>query len=149
MLHTILATLHFDVDVYPVFAAVAGGDLGEFIEEPLAEFGILDDLGEFLIEEGVAAVRARLVSVMSRAASTGPMVLMNIATPSWRISASLLGRVSWAGLPRRHCLLAMRGRSKKCQAASVILHISYKLEGESSRPFGQHKAPASTNKRLK
>jgi hypothetical protein len=38
---TLLATLHFDVDVHPVFAAVVGGDLDEFVEEPLAEFGIL------------------------------------------------------------------------------------------------------------
>lgn len=53
---TLLATLHFDVHVHPVFAAVVGGDLDEFVEEPLAEFGISDDLGEFLIKEGVAAV---------------------------------------------------------------------------------------------
>ncbi len=39
-----------------MFAAVVGGDLDEFVEEPLAEFGIFDNLGEFLIKEGVAAV---------------------------------------------------------------------------------------------
>ena len=53
---TFLATLHFDVDVHPVFAAVVGGNLDEFVEETLAEFGIFDDLGKFLIKEGVTAV---------------------------------------------------------------------------------------------
>ena len=48
--------IEYDVDVHPVFAAVVGGDLDEFVEETLAELGIFDDLGEFLVKEGIAAV---------------------------------------------------------------------------------------------
>jgi len=50
-----VAALDFDVDVDPLLAAVVGGDLDQFVDEAFAEFGVFDDLGEFLVEEGVAA----------------------------------------------------------------------------------------------
>ena len=37
----------------------------------------------------------------------------------------------------------------RTQATAVLLQFSYSRAGESSRPFGQHKAPISTNRSLK
>jgi hypothetical protein len=45
--------LDFDVDVDPLLASVARADLHETVHQAFAEFGILDDLGEFLVEEDV------------------------------------------------------------------------------------------------
>jgi hypothetical protein len=49
----VVSALGFDMDIDPVFAAVVGGHLDEFVDEPFAEFCIFDDLFKFLVKEGV------------------------------------------------------------------------------------------------
>jgi len=56
----VVSALGFDMDIDPVFAAVVGGHLDEFVDEPFAEFCIFDDLGELVVEEGVAPLQIDL-----------------------------------------------------------------------------------------
>jgi len=46
-------SLDLDVNVDPLLARVANTYLDEAVHQPFAEFGVLHDLGEFLIEEDV------------------------------------------------------------------------------------------------
>gem|GEM_PF-5534374 len=48
-----MATLHFNMNIHPSFTPGKNGNPNQTIDQAFAKFGILNNLGKFLIEEGV------------------------------------------------------------------------------------------------